>query len=76
MTEEKRILDRPHIEKTLRNAGLSCRQAKKLLSGGWKEVVGDEQARQEEEMAKLREEKEQLKELAVIFEKFTKNTYN
>lgn len=39
---EKQTPDRPAIEKALRDAGLSARQAKKILSGGWRLVAGDE----------------------------------
>ena len=40
--------DRPTTEKLLRKAGFSSRQAKRLLSGGWKLVVGEEQAANDE----------------------------
>jgi len=45
---EKKTPDRPTIEQALRSAGLSSRQAKKLLSGGWRLVVGAEAAEEDE----------------------------
>jgi hypothetical protein len=44
MTDEtKKAPDRPAIERALREAGLSARQAKRLLSGGWSLVAGEEE---------------------------------
>ena len=42
MTAERKTPDRPAIERALRQAGLSSRQSKRLLSGGWRLVVGDD----------------------------------
>ena len=39
---------RPDIEAVLRQAGLSHRQARKLLAIGWKGVVGERQAENDE----------------------------
>ena len=52
------------IERALKAAGLSCRAAKKLLSGGWRLVVGDEAAMQ----AELEEKLDQLSERLKILE--------
>jgi hypothetical protein len=50
MTTQRKTPDRPTIERVLREAGLSSRQAKKLLSGGWKLLRGDN-AEEEEAIA-------------------------
>lgn len=50
---------RPEIEKVLREAGLSVRQAKRLLSEGWRGVVGEREA----EAAELRDRMVELESL-------------
>ncbi|MBI3776770.1 MAG: hypothetical protein HY273_14710 [Gammaproteobacteria bacterium] len=40
---DKQTPDRPAVEKALRECGLSARQAKKLLSGGWKLLSSEEE---------------------------------
>jgi hypothetical protein len=47
--------DRPAIERALRAAGLSARQAKKLLAIGWKGVVGERTAEHAELLARIAE---------------------
>lgn len=39
---------RRDLEKALRDAGLSHRQARKFVSAGWPAIVGDEQAELDE----------------------------
>ena len=51
---------RPEIEKVLRAAGLSHRQARKLLAKGWAAVAGERQAELAELEAKLLELRERI----------------
>ena len=46
---------RPEIERALRAAGLSNRQAKKLLAIGWRGVVGERLAEESELRARIQE---------------------
>jgi len=57
--------NRPEIAKALRKAGLSSRQVKRLLYGGWKLVVSEEQLlleNIEDRLESLNKEFEQLKQ--------------
>jgi hypothetical protein len=54
--------DRPEIERLLRQAGLSHRQARKLLSVGWRGVVGEQQAEHDELKQKLAELEARMRE--------------
>jgi hypothetical protein len=60
MNEQRKTPDRPTIEKALRAAGLSSRQAKKLLSGGWRLIVGEEAEAEAELLDRLEAMKTQL----------------
>jgi hypothetical protein len=44
LTDKQTLPDRPAVEKALRECGLSSRQAKKLLSGGWRLIVDENEA--------------------------------
>lgn len=59
-TEQRKIPSRLEIEQALRAAGLSSRQAKKLLAGGWRLVVGDENAEEAELIEHLDEMQKRL----------------
>lgn len=52
---------RPETERLLRQAGFSSRQAKKLLSGGWRLVVGTEAAANDELIEILEQATKKLK---------------
>ncbi len=52
---------RPEIERVLREAGLSHRQARKLLSVGWRGVVGERQAESDELKQRLSELEQKLR---------------
>ena len=55
------------LEKALRDVGLSCRQAKKLLSGGLKQIASEEELTNEgieERLDKLTKEIEALKQIS------------
>ena len=54
-------LSRPEIERLLRAAGLSHRQARKLMAVGWAGVVGEQQAEQDELRQRLAELEERLR---------------
>jgi hypothetical protein len=45
--------DRRTLERALREAGLSARLAKRLLSAGWPALVGEHQAERDELRAQL-----------------------
>jgi hypothetical protein len=52
--------DRRTIERALRAAGLSSRQAKRFVSAGWPALVGEAQAEVDELTAELAELREAL----------------
>lgn len=60
MTESQKTPSRPEIERALRAAGLSSRQAKRLLSGGWRLVVGAEAEEEAELLDRLDEVQKRL----------------
>lgn len=53
MTEPLDIPSRRDVERALREAGLSHRQARKLLGVAWRHVVGEAQAEADELRAEL-----------------------
>jgi len=55
LTEPLDTPSRRDVERALRSAGLSHRQARKLLAAGWRDVVGEAQAEAEELRAELEE---------------------
>ena len=56
------MITRPEIETVLRQAGLSHRQARKLLAVGWKGCVGERQAEDEELRQRIAELEEKLQD--------------
>jgi hypothetical protein len=55
MTEPLDLPSRRDVERALREAGLSHRQARKLLGVAWRHVVGEARAEAEELRAELEE---------------------
>lgn len=60
MNAAREIPERRLIERALRDAGLSARQAKRLLSAGWQALVDERRAEVDELRAQIDELRERL----------------